>query len=755
METLADAVEYSDEYILGGVNKTYYSALTRNSTSFPKKLAVRLHELHHNWKKDQSENNLAKALKYYQWLVVKWMTEPGFGVSDARGLLIYHSMGMGKTRLAFAVAFCLIQMAGIMPVLIFPKSLHHNMLDTIAQVMKILNPDVSDDEIKAMQNNFSFISADAYNMSEQLAKLAPVGVSPLEKRIVIIDEAHNPLRAIVNSTNDETNARKLYNTIMGTKDLKILFLTGSPVVKNVFEIVPLFNMIAGKVILPIQYDLFTDTFVDMKEKRIKNRDVLKNRLLGIVSFVNSSLPTEPIEDNSDIVQLRPRDDNYFPELLPTKIEKIEMSKEQYKRYLLAREKEDMELSSKTYRSTHKTALSLPSSEMGRGMSTYYVRSRMISNFAPPAAYENIPVADMPDEVFNEKTSPKLTAISKLIIEQKGSTIGYSQFIDNGLVALGRFLQKLGLNELKLRQKKLPTKTKKDKLKEKKITRTEEELDEELEEKQQKHIGGNKRPNKIKDKDDKIEISQESDVMDDTSKYALLTGRVEPDDRKKIQDIFNKEQNKLGELLKFLGFSSTGAEGLDLKNPQAFYGMEPYWYMSRIIQAIARGNRLGSHNMLPRELRQIQPYLFLSVANKEIYDSIPAGQYKETQTIDEKFYERARDQEILLNDMRQILREISIECVVNGYGNCHMCAPTDKLLFHDDIKTDLNIPNPCTETQESEIEAQELNYGKNKYYYRKLPNGNFEFYQYDSELGAYINMAPDDPVIEELEKIIKS
>ena len=56
------------------------------------------------------EHLAAVGLKYYQFLVRAVMTNPEFGVGEcgnARGLLIYHTMGMGKTFLAVATAMAL------------------------------------------------------------------------------------------------------------------------------------------------------------------------------------------------------------------------------------------------------------------------------------------------------------------------------------------------------------------------------------------------------------------------------------------------------------------------------------------------------------------------------------------------------------------------------------------------------------------------------------------------------------------------
>ena len=68
--------------------------------------------------------------------------------------------------------------------------------------------------------------------------------SALEGSMLIIDEAHNFFNAI---TNGAKNAVSLYDLIMETKNVKLIFLSGTPVVNDPFELVPCFNMIRGKI----------------------------------------------------------------------------------------------------------------------------------------------------------------------------------------------------------------------------------------------------------------------------------------------------------------------------------------------------------------------------------------------------------------------------------------------------------------------------------------------------------------------------
>ena len=119
----------------------------------------------------------------------------------------------------------------------------------------------------------------------------------LDGKLIIIDEAHNIFNAI---TNGSKNAIHLYNAIMKATDIKLLFLTGTPIINHPFEIVPCINMLAGYIrldpnivgkqkarqqvttLLPEMWDDFNMLFID--GVNLKNKSKLQNRIHGLVSY---------------------------------------------------------------------------------------------------------------------------------------------------------------------------------------------------------------------------------------------------------------------------------------------------------------------------------------------------------------------------------------------------------------------------------------------------------------------------------------
>jgi hypothetical protein len=694
------------------------NVLVQNSTSFPVQVSARLRALFseytslskkHAEGEETSQRSLAAAaLKYYQFLVREVLSNPEYGVGEcgnARGLLVYHTMGMGKTFLAVASAIALWDVR--MPVILAPKSLQKNFKQTIEQYVAIMNPGLDEKALAAKQlqtvKRFRFVSLDAYNMATQMAKVTSGvgGTGALNNRLLIVDEAHNLFRAIINSPSEKTNARRLYEMVMEAKNLRILFLTGTVPSKDPFELVPCFNMLAGYDLLPTQYEVFYKYYVDQPGKKIRHRNKLANRLMGMVSHVTHTLPSDPGTSSGES-RARLRETGGFPEELETVVERVEMSPEQYRQYLLAREKEEAEGKGSggfapTDRIANTPALSLPGAEAGVG-STYYVKSRSLSNFAPPRDLRGKAVTAMPATAFTAETSPKIARLVANLAKAEGPTLVYSQFVDvGGLAAIERFLQKAGYSEF--------------------------------------HLAGQKR---------------------EGPHYAVISGAVKPDDRAKIQGVFNSRKNAHGELIKALLVSKTGAEGLDLKGVRQVHLLEPYWDKSREDQVKARGVRLGSHDHLPGAEREVQPFLYMAVANKKMFEGMrptkkegeaPPRRYKliEEETVDEKFHKRALLKQSLNLAFRRLLRDVCLECAINGYGGCRQCVPTDAPLFHEDPTRDLRIPDPCQPLKETEIAVEEIvlppgTEGEKAitYYYREDTTSPFgvNFFEYNEELEAY-------------------
>lgn len=464
-------------------NSKYLVKLNRNNTSFTRKLFEYLKKA--TWSPSYN------FLKYYQNLVRIFINEVDI---DSRGQLCIHEMGLGKSILAIALAIDLIKER--QPIILLTKSLQENMRNSIFKYVKLraqYEPDFylckfSEQELSLwIDKNFSFVSMNASNMLKQMSKAAEghsteefdavlekkmgeiTKLVSLDGKLLIVDEAHNLFRAI---TNGSKNGQGLYDMVMKAKNLKIIFLTGTPISNDPFELVPCFNMIGsqnGTPILPESYKEFNKLFVDEKNGRIKNKEKFQNRIMGLVSFVNHlSKPGHAFEldSSSEVATADLKNQTSttveFPQELPLVVEKVNMNSEQYVIYQLARDKEKEEGSSKGKFTSRGVGQEPPNltKPKGKASSTYRVKSRQLGNFCPPAnlrgkdqlaIFESEGINVMDKILPVDLESPKFRKIYDNILKHKNQPgLVYSQFVGmGGLGTFSRYLESKGWKKVNI------------------------------------------------------------------------------------------------------------------------------------------------------------------------------------------------------------------------------------------------------------------------------------------------------------------
>ena len=192
-------------------------------------------------------------------------------------------------------------------------------------------------------------------------------------------------------------------------------------------------------------------------------------------------------------------------------------------------------------------------------------------------------------------------------------------------------------------------------------------------------------------------------------YALYTGRENEEEKELIRNIYNgnidklpnslkddvvkyffnndyskaiSEKNMYGNIIKLLIISSSGAEGIDLKNVQYVHITEPYWHPVRISQVIGRAKRICSHTDLPDEYKNVKVFMYILKYNRKLLKEkedmytqlINLDMDKNSKmpiTTDEKLYKIMINKKILMQEFLIALKEASIDCFVN-YENNKKC-----------------------------------------------------------------------------------
>lgn len=848
------------------------TALDRNNTSFNIQLFEHL--------KKESWESEYDFLKYHQNLVRVYLKNADI---DSRGVLAYHGMGLGKSILAVSIAMDMI--GEYQPIILLTKSLQENMRGAIRKYVKMRKAAEPDyplgrlDDIELdnwIAHNYSFVSMNASNMLKQLGKATEghsvdefdaalekkfgevLKLASLDGKLLIVDEAHNLFRAI---TNGSKNAIGLYDMVMKAKNLKIVFLTGTPIANDPFELVPCFNMLGsrfGKPILPESYKEFNKLFVDEKNGRIKNKEKFQNRLLGLVSHVTH------LSKPGAAIGIEAGTKVEFPEEKPIVTVRVHMDADQYVMYQLARDKEKEEGSGQFSRQAEPASMTKPK---GKASSTYRVHSRQLSNYCAPPAYRGTKdPKEIPADLID---SPKFRAEYEVISNHAGQLgLVYSQFTGlGGLGSFARFLESRGWEQIFVgKSVKTAGNDSNDGPELPSINSYIEDIDKELA-KVNHHtwwVGGVDEDNiaetednndSTEDEEDEMNIFESAGVIvggdnlqrlsfkyatsDDVDrmrdinpayvhniadfrypnyvlliesgtkllgyvcieysqsadkragritsefldniphehnpeiikkiiadaivcardadsfkklvtggvelkpgKFAIISGEVPVEDRQKLQDMYNDNNNKHGGMIDLLLISSTGAEGLDLKNGRYVLITEPYWNWGRIMQINARLVRNDSHIALPEEEKNVTPYVFLAIPPES--ERNVDGKF--AATTDTELYDESITNQLVIESFNEALREISIECLINDEKYCRRCSPTNAPLFTDDVARDVKAQDPCTQMRETSVRAEEIIIDDAKYYFTHddLSIYNYRIFVFDESINGYRPLKESDP-----------
>ena len=238
-------------------------------------------------------------------------------------------------------------------------------------------------------------------------------------------------------------------------------------------------------------------------------------------------------------------------------------------------------------------------------------------------------------------SAKIKAITENIINSNGVILIYSQYLDGGVVPIALALEELGITRY----------GKTTSLFEKKPV---ENLD------LNTYTNTNKR--------DSI-----------PAKYIMITGdpKLSPDNLAEVKAA-TQSSNINGNNVKVILISQAGSEGLDFKFIRQVHILEPWYNLSRIEQIIGRAVRNCSHKTLSLEKRNVQIFLY---GTQLIEDNEEAA--------DLYVYRLAEQKAIKIGQVTRVLKEISVDCLLNS-EQMNFSAENMKLIIKQQLSNGSNI-----------------------------------------------------------------
>jgi hypothetical protein len=660
--------------------------------------------------------------------------------SNTRGLLYCASMGQGKTMGAAAIIHHMSKTTDRRIVFLAAKSLQNNFLQDYRKYLTLTS---NLDDFDLMSSRLRFVSLNSSRMYEGISKLdmteeqaefeRDLGVlvsresgKQLANTLLIVDEAHNLFNAI---SNGSANGLALYDLIMATDDVKVLFLTGTPMINDPFELVPAFNMITGELRFTESPEEFANYFVDQASHSIKNREKFQNRIFGLVSYYG-----EAYYDRD-----APREG--FPTRLPVIVERVPMSEFQFGTYSVYRDSEKMEDAQRSKFSKRGRF-----NEKSSASTTYRVKSRQASNYVFPE-YALGPQIDRKSRVkfvdklttgdlLDVKYSPKMAKIMVNISKHVGKGIVYSQYVSGeGLAVFAKILEASGYQCYN--------------------TAAEEAVS----------MGAYVSTSSTSTSGtsaagaDAAGTSAASTSTSGTSTtsasgakkhgkvYAVISGDVDPEVRSRIIQDLNSADNKYGERIHLVLLSGAVAEGISLMHIRHIHIMEPFWNMARLEQVETRGVRYLSHADLPEDERNVQPYIYLSD-----YPTNTRKELRAEPTTDADLYSKSVIGKRIINSFIVALANSSIDCThhypslppsIQSTIKCVMCAPTNVPLFHPTLHIDIRQPSPCAQLTMVPVDVKKITHNGTEYYYSM--NGIIPtVYYMDPSLRGYIRMPVTHP-----------
>jgi len=630
--------------------------------------------------------------------------------SPYKGILLYHGLGSGKTCTSLTIAENLKKEKNI--IVMLPASLKNNFI--YKGVLFCGDPEYQVDESK-YKSKYTFVS---YNSAYVLNELKKIG--SLDNKVIIIEEVHN-LISIMNSGLEGGGkvGKELYNALMNAQNTKIIALSGTPIVNDIFECAILFNILNGynevlyyrianvpqsfgiKDYKELEENLLTNKFIDYVKINRINKSIefiltvksYQEEFREVLDFINEvgnqqleiryldlkKYSLYPMEDNGDVFRnyfIEENKDEFtlkneeifkrrmiglisyyesikgnYPEVINKDYYRIPMSHYQFQIYEILRAKErSSERGGKSNKKSKKKVKSM-----------FRVFSRQASNFVFP---EEI-TRPYPDKKFivslkknknkNNNEEGNLDLMNKVMSKEEEVNNGGKMSKDYKL-RIERALNELvsngntyltpgpdGLDKLSPKFKLL------------------------LENVNQspglvfiysnfRSLEGIELFSKILDFNGYSSYKESNNKP----KYAIYSGDIDEKVKKEILEVFTSPENKTGKFIKIILATLAGAEGLDLKNIRQIHIIEPYWNQMKIKQIIGRGVRRDSHMDLPPSDRNIEIYRYFSVFNQA--NSLIA---KDKITTDEYIEDISIKKQKLIDKILNIFKECAIDCTLNS------------------------------------------------------------------------------------------
>ena len=250
-------------------------------------------------------------------------------------------------------------------------------------------------------------------------------------------------------------------------------------------------------------------------------------------------------------------------------------------------------------------------------------------------------------------------------------------------------------------------------------------------------------------------------------YALYTGTESVEEKEIVRKIYNGEwddipdsigsvlkaknrNNNMGEVIKVFMITSSGSEGINLRNTRYVHLMDPYWHPVRSEQVIGRARRICSHKDLPPALQNVEVFVYLMVFTEAQLKSDEAIELKRKdlskktpktpQTSDQYLFEISTIKAELTDQLTEAIKESAFDCYIYSNGKCvNFGDPSiDKFSYVPDFTEQQNDTTIQANKVAIEWVGKPITIAGVKYVYRRISNDVLNIYDFKSYEAALTN-----------------
>ena len=627
-----------------------------------------------------NDKKVGAELRKYQDFLGKYLDYN----SPYRDILVYHGLGSGKTRTAINIYNILYNYSPDWNVFILLKA-------TLKEStwVKELESWLQKEEKEFRNANVAFISYDAPNADKMFLERVK-SADAAKKSMYIIDEAHNFINNVYTNMSSKQGRRALtiYEHIIQDKkdndNVRVVLISGSPAINIPFELALTFNLLRPDI-FPKSEALFNQMYVSTDAYPVINpatKNNFQRRIMGLVSHYIGSTP------------------EYYAKKI---VNYVDVPMSEYQSFVYKHYEEIEEKIARKMRS-------------GSGGGNYKSYTRQSCNFVFPVMGQGLSGETRPRPRDFKINESDVELISKGKGDEKNKekyykVSEYLQKTEEFINTFDGFLRKK--LDVDIRNKH----TLIDDIKQfRDMTGGKFEIDDYV-----KFITGPDKKSElltalhnssakmtfmifnIMNSPGPVLVYSNYVVMEglqifkiylkylgftsyasrdkgeDGYRYMEYHGGIDPIERRKVLEIFNRSENKLGTVSKIVMISPAGAEGISLNNVRQVHLMEPYWHEVRMTQMIGRAIRQCSHKNIPMEEREVVVFRYKSVR----------GTGTDQWTTDQYIEDSARSKDVLIASFLDAMKEVAVDCALNKTHNnlagTYRCFQfEEKSLFDDQI-----------------------------------------------------------------------